>query len=82
VRLKFGLAVRELRLKQGLSQEALAKAAQLSRTYLTGVETGRRNPTLHNISRLADALGVPIRRLFRVSSYPDSDPAQGKTALN
>lgn len=66
MRKHFGLAIRELRRKRGISQEALAKAAQLSRTYLTEVETGRRNPTLNNISRLADALGVPIRRLFRV----------------
>ena len=67
---QFGLAVRELRRKRGFSQEALAKAARLSRPYLTGVETGRRNLTLSNIARLAAALGVPIRRLFPVNSHP------------
>ena len=56
---QLGLAIRELRRKRGFSQYALAKAAHMSRTYLTGVETGRRNPTLYNISRLADTLEVP-----------------------
>jgi transcriptional regulator with XRE-family HTH domain len=67
---QFGLAIRELRRKRGFSQAALAKAVPMSRTYLTSVETGRRNPTLYNISRLAAALGVPIRRLFPVARQP------------
>jgi transcriptional regulator with XRE-family HTH domain len=71
---QFGLAIRELRRKRGFSQAALAKAVPMSRTYLTGVETGRRNPTLYNIARLAAALGVPIGRLFRVSGHTSADP--------
>ena len=60
----FGAAVREQRLHRGLSQEALADLAGFQRTYLSEVETGRRNVTLVNIGRLAAALGVGVGELM------------------
>jgi transcriptional regulator with XRE-family HTH domain len=60
----FGVAVREQRLHRGLSQEALADLAGFQRTYLSEVETGRRNVTLVNIGRLAAALGVGVGELM------------------
>ena len=43
---------------RGLSQEDLAFAAGIDRTYVSGIERGRRNPSLLMIARLAEALGV------------------------
>jgi XRE family transcriptional regulator, regulator of sulfur utilization len=60
----FGAAVREQRLRRGLSQDALADLAGFQRTYLSEVETGRRNVTLVNIGRLAAALGVGVGELM------------------
>ena len=60
----FGQRVRELRAKKGLSQEALASACGLDRTYIGGVERGERNISLVNIHKIADALHVPVRELF------------------
>lgn len=65
---QFGGRVRELRARKGVSQEALADLAGLHRTYLGGIERGERNPSLVNIGRIADALGVPILELFQ---FPD-----------
>jgi hypothetical protein len=36
----------------------------MHRTYLGGIETARRNPSLRNLIRLARALGVAVRDLF------------------
>jgi transcriptional regulator with XRE-family HTH domain len=59
----FGLRVRERRLAKGLSQEAFAAAAGLDRTYISGIERGKRNVSLRNIEILAKALGASISEL-------------------
>jgi transcriptional regulator with XRE-family HTH domain len=64
IKRRFGERVREIRRKAGLSQEKLALACGLDRTYVGGVERGERNISLINISKLAEALGVSTRELF------------------
>ena len=54
----FGSHVKTERLKLGLSQEKLAMDCGLDRTYISGIERGKRNVSLVNIHRLAIALGV------------------------
>jgi transcriptional regulator with XRE-family HTH domain len=61
---KFGQAVREGRAQLGISQEELAARAGLDRTYVGGVERGERNVSLLNITRIANALEVPVKKLF------------------
>jgi transcriptional regulator with XRE-family HTH domain len=61
---RFGIAVRQLRIQQNWSQEDLAAAVGLHRTYIGGIERGERNPSLINIVRLAAALGVPTSVLM------------------
>lgn len=60
----FGAAVRRHRQEVGLSQEALAFEAGLDRTYVSGIERGRRNPSLLTIELLTVAMGVPLDALF------------------
>lgn len=55
--------VQELRRQRGLSQEELAHLASVHPTYLSGVERGRRNPTITVLQRIADALGSDIEQL-------------------
>ncbi len=61
---KFGKRVRQLRQEKGWSQEGFAFEARLDRTYVGGIERGERNPSLKNIARLADTLGIPMSKLF------------------
>ena len=68
IKAAFGQRVRELRSEKGLSQEALALACDLDRTYIGGIERGERNVSLINIQKIATALGVPIRDLFSEDS--------------
>jgi transcriptional regulator with XRE-family HTH domain len=53
-----------LRRRCGLTQEALAAKAGLSRTYLARLETARQDPTLSTLVKLAKALGVPVTALL------------------
>jgi transcriptional regulator with XRE-family HTH domain len=60
----FGQRVRQLRQQKGLSQEALALACDLDRTYIGGVERGERNISLINIHKIARALGASPKEFF------------------
>lgn len=57
-RLAFGRHLAGLRRAVGLSQEALAHESGLARSYVSGVERGKRNISLLNICRLASVLNV------------------------
>lgn len=61
----FGLTVRDLRRQRGLSQEDLAELCSLHRTYIGGIERGKRNVGLLNILTIANALDVPAGALFQ-----------------
>jgi transcriptional regulator with XRE-family HTH domain len=61
----FGERLRTLRQKASLSQEALADAAGLDRTYISSCERGKRNISLLNIWRLAKALSIPPEDFFK-----------------
>lgn len=63
-RLMFSKNLRKIRLAKGLSQEGLAEAAGLHRTYVSSVERGERNITVDNMEKLACALGVDVRELL------------------
>jgi transcriptional regulator with XRE-family HTH domain len=77
---RFGRRVRELRVEQGLSQEQLAQASGVARTFVGGVERGQRSPTIGTIQRLARALGVSLPELADVESKR-SEPAHTTVAV-
>lgn len=61
---RFGQRVREKRTGLGLSQEAFADKCKLDRTYISGIERGKRNVSLRNIEVLAKTLGISIAELM------------------
>jgi len=65
VRKRVGLNVQRLRRGRGLSQEELGHRADVHQTYLSGVEGGKRNPSIGVLGRIATALEVDIEELFR-----------------
>lgn len=60
----FGRRVRHLRLVAGLSQEALAEAAQLSPVSISNIERGVCAPGFERLHNLARALCVEPHELF------------------
>ena len=61
----LGENVRRERLRQGLTQDALAAEAGMQRSYLSDLERGVRNPSVHALGRLAAALKVEAADLLR-----------------
>ena len=57
-------AVRSFRDHRGLTVEALAETAGLSRAYVTQIETGVRTGTAATLAKLAKALGVDVELLI------------------
>lgn len=56
----FGQVLRELRKRQGLSQEKLAHDAGLERNYVSLLELGRNSASIKTVFKLADALSISV----------------------
>ena len=63
--IRYGQAVRKVRLEQGISQEELADRCGLHRTYISDVELGKRNISLENIERIAISLNRTLSDFFK-----------------
>jgi XRE family transcriptional regulator, regulator of sulfur utilization len=61
---KFGSVIRRLREERGWSQERLAGAAELNRSYMGEIERATAVPSLATAAKLAHALEVPLSRLI------------------
>lgn len=48
----------------GVSQEELADKADLDRTYISGIERGKRNISVFTLKKISDALGMNINKFF------------------
>jgi transcriptional regulator with XRE-family HTH domain len=60
-----GRNVGRIRREKGLTQEQLADISGFSQQYISGLEQGRRNPTVVTLYELATALGVGHLDLLR-----------------
>jgi transcriptional regulator with XRE-family HTH domain len=61
----MGKALKRTRKARGLSQYALAKAADVSREYVRQLEAGQYDPTVGMLTRLAKALKVKVTELLK-----------------
>ena len=64
IKIRFGRRLRELRLEKGWSQETLANIAEIDRTYIPGIENGKRNVSIEVILKLSNAFEINISQLF------------------
>ncbi len=65
----IGLRIRRLRKELGLSQERLALKAEIDRTYLAGIESGKRNPTVASLNKIVNGLGVSMKEFWDFDPY-------------
>ena len=64
IRIEHGKRIRTLRKKQGLTQAALGEIAKLDRTYIVGIEKGKRNVSVESLIKISTGLGVRLSELF------------------
>lgn len=58
--------VKKLRERLGLSQERLARLADVSNNTIINIESGKQqNPTIETVKKIANALGVSIEELVK-----------------
>lgn len=61
---KIGSRIRQLRQEKHLSQEAFADLCELDRTYISSIEKGKRNVSIINLEKIANALNINLSTLF------------------
>jgi transcriptional regulator with XRE-family HTH domain len=64
IRVVVGLNVQRLRRERDISQEELSLRSHCTRGYLSGIETGRRNPTVQFLAALAEVLEADVSDFF------------------
>jgi len=60
----LGKRIRLLRKQKGLSQEHFAMAIDMDRTYLSSVESGKRNISIINAAKIAEGFSITLSDLF------------------
>lgn len=62
---KLGKNLKRIRTRKGMSQGDIYRSTGMDRAYLSSLENGKRNPTLSNIKKIAEALGVEPHELLK-----------------
>jgi len=69
IKKNIGLRIKELRTKLGISQQELSYRCELDRTYITSVENGKRNISIINLEKIANALNFTIKEFFNDDKF-------------
>lgn len=75
----FGSAIREARASAGVSQEALALASGVERSYLGRIERGQSMPTLAVVLKLARALKISSGDIVEKVDLATATPSRRRT---
>ncbi len=73
IRQKIGSRIKKVRESKGIAQKDLAYEADLDRSYIASIETGKRNVSLVNLEKIANALKITLSELFKDSADEDKN---------
>jgi transcriptional regulator with XRE-family HTH domain len=74
VRSLIGASLKQHRIAAQMTQEALAFAAEVDRTFVSDIERGNANPSVLTLAGLCYALGITLADLFasvKIAAPPD-----------
>jgi transcriptional regulator with XRE-family HTH domain len=75
---QIGENIRQLRKQRGLSQEQLALHAEINPSYMGQVERGEKNPTIDVLSKISQALDLPLEQLVHTGANEEPGAADGE----
>lgn len=83
IRQLLALRMKQLRESKSLTQEKLAERANMAKTHIGHIETGRRWPKPESLEAIAAALGVESKDLFQEpGNFPKPTPQQALDVLS
>ena len=62
---KLGENIKKIRTRKRMSQGDICRALEMDRSYMSAIENGKKNITIQQLERLAQALGVSVDKLLK-----------------
>lgn len=62
---RLGDNIKRIRTRKGMSQGDICRALDMDRGYMSAIENGKKNITISQLERLAQALGVSVDKLLK-----------------
>lgn len=62
---KLGANIKKIRLNKGMTQGDICRALDMDRGYMSAIENGKKNITIQQLERLAQALDVSVDKLLK-----------------
>ena len=62
---KLGQNIKKIRISKEMSQGDICRALDMDRSYMSAIENGKKNITIQQLERLAQALGVSVDKLLK-----------------
>lgn len=62
---KLGQNIKQIRLRRKMSQGDICRALDMDRSYMSAIENGKKNITIQQLERLAQALDVSVDKLLK-----------------
>lgn len=62
---KLGQNIKKIRLRRKMSQGDICRKLNMDRSYMSAIENGKKNITISQLERLAQALGVSVDKLLK-----------------
>ena len=69
IKQKVGLRIKELRALKEMSQEEVANTAEMERSFMTHIESGRRNISIETLQRILTALDISYKDFFDTKDF-------------
>ena len=62
---RLGTNIKKIRTRKGMSQGDICRKLDMDRSYMSAIENGKKNITIQQLERLAQALGVSVDKLLK-----------------